>query len=741
MNGNSSTPAVDVRNHEMEMLRGAVRRMLADRWRPDAEGVGDIDGIWRDLDGQGLIQLGSEAGFGDLPLAIVVMAELGRAACPAPLIPAVIGNIALGTRSPACAGAMSALSFGEYDGDPHAGRASVSSGQVSGDLRLVEDMASASSLLVFANGPRLCVLAKADRGAVRVTPTPGMARPALSDVAIRDAGAQVTEVDEALLADLRLAAKLCLAARAFGAAAQGHELVVDYAKNRRQFGQPIGQFQAIQHKLANSAILLDAAWLQIEAAAAARADHAAAWPLAAGAAIAFCAQTLRQVALDTQHAFGAIGFAEEHAAPKLFRRIHADVTRLGGARGARRELATLLFDGREDAFLAVEAGAADTAGGMRAEIRTWLAANWSDEDHAASRQTPFSERKWNLPFAAKLGAAGWTTLNWPKEAGGQDRTPLEQLAFAEELLRAGAPDGPLIAGCRILAPELITHGSPELKASLLPALRAGIASVCLGYSEPDAGSDLASLKTSAVFDGRDYVVNGQKIWTTDGHRATHMILAARTHPDPAVRHGGISLFVLPMDTAGITVRPSMAMYGDRFCNCFFDDVRIPASHLLGPLNGGWKVLANALASERIVMGAFASQVRDLLRRIVADLKLRGQSHDPVVRDCIAGLAAEAEAARVLALRSIMLSGGAYVPQVEAAMAKVYASELSQRLTEAAIDIYGAIATLGEGTPGIPLDGAIDQMLRYSIMMVVGGGTNEIQRTVIAQRGLGLPSGR
>lgn len=723
------------------MLQDSVRRMLAERWRPDADGVGDIDAIWRDFDEQGLTRLGVESGFGDLPLAVVAMTELGRVACPVPLVPAVIGNIALGEGAPACRGEMSALSFGRYDGDIGAGRATVSSGRVSGSLRFVEDMACASSLLVFVDGPRLCVLTTAGDGTVRATPTPGLARPALSDVVIQDAGAEVTDVDEARFADIRLAARLCLAARAFGAAARGHELVVEYAKNRRQFGHPIGQFQAIQHKLANSAILLDAARLQIEAAAAARAGDSAAWPLAAGAAIAFCAQTLRQVALETQHAFGAIGFAEEHAAPKLFRRVHADVTRLGGARGARSDLAALLLDGGEDAFIAADAGGADAAADMRAEIRAWLAANWSDEDYAASRSTPFSERKWNLPFAARLGAAGWTTLSWPKHAGGQDRTPLEQLAFAEELLRAGAPDGPVIAGSRILAPELIAHGSPELKASLLPALRAGTASVCLGYSEPEAGSDLASLKTSAVFDGRDYVVNGQKIWTTDGHRATHMILAARTNPDPAVRHGGISLFVLPMDTPGITVRPTMAMYGDRFCNCFFDDVRVPASHLLGPLNGGWKVLANALASERVVMGAFASQVRDLLRRIIADLKLRGQSADPVARDCIGGLAAEAEAARHLVLRSLMLSGGAYVPQVEAAMAKVYASELSQRLTEAAIDIYGGIATLEEGSPGVPVEGAIDQMLRYSIMMVVGGGTNEIQRTVIAQRGLGLPSGR
>jgi len=169
-------------------------------------------------------------------------------------------------------------------------------------------------------------------------------------------------------------------------------------------------------------------------------------------------------------------------------------------------------------------------------------------------------------------------------------------------------------------------------------------------------------------------------------------------------------------------------------------VRVPAWCRLGPENGGWRILANALASERIVMGAFASELRDLMRRIVREMMACDLAHDPVARARMAGLAAEVEVARALSLRSIMLGGDSYVPLVESAMAKVFASELAQRLTEAAIDTFGSIATLDEDAPGVPADGLIDQLLRRSIMMVVGGGTNEIQRNVIAQRGLDLPTG-
>jgi alkylation response protein AidB-like acyl-CoA dehydrogenase len=540
---------------------------------------------------------------------------------------------------------------------------------------------------------------------------------------------------------LHLTTRLCLVARAYGAATRGLEEVIEYAKIRRQFGRPIGSFQAVQHKLVNSRIALDALSLQLTAAAEARAIGSASWRRLAWSAVAFASETLRQIALETHHVFGAIGFAEEHEAPSLFRSIHRDIARMGGLMGARAGLASLLMDGVVDPYADSDGGKVDSIAPLRAKLRAWLAENWTDQDRAANRAVSFEDRHWDLAFTRRLGDAGWTTLSWPRSAGGQQMTPLEQLACAEELLRAGVPDGPVIAGSKILAPAVLTDGTSELRQALMPGLRDGRVSVCLGYSEPESGSDLASIKTSALRQGDHYVVNGQKMWTTDGHRATHMILVARTNSDPQIKHGAISLFVLPMSTPGITVRPMMAMYGHKFCSIFLDDVIVPHENLLGDEGGGWAILGGALASERIVMGSFSSQVADLFRRMVAEARARRLTADPRVRDKLAALAADVESARQLSLRSIALSGGEYVPLVEAAMSKVYSSELSQRLTEAGIDIFGAAALLGEDSAGVPVEGLIDKLLRRSIMMVVGGGTNEIQRNLIAQRGLGLPSSR
>jgi alkylation response protein AidB-like acyl-CoA dehydrogenase len=207
-----------------------------------------------------------------------------------------------------------------------------------------------------------------------------------------------------------------------------------------------------------------------------------------------------------------------------------------------------------------------------------------------------------------------------------------------------------------------------------------------------------------------------------------------------VKHSGISLFVVPMDTPGITVHRMPALHGHIYCSVFFDDVRVPAAWLLGKVGGGWRILTNALASERVVMGAFASQLDDLMRRIIVELKHRGLTSDSYTRQEIAGLSAEVKAARQLSLRSISLSGGDYTPLVESAMAKVFASELSQRLMERAIDIFGATTILETEADGAVAGGIIGQLLRRSIMMVVGGGSNEIQRNVIALRGLNLPQG-
>lgn len=707
------------------MVEATVRRLLAKHWSRGS-GEGAVSSVLAAFDDAGLSALGSD----DLKLSVGVCRELGRAACTAPVPAALLANIAFGHASPAHDGQVIVLATNDESVE-------FRNGRVSGTCRFIEHAPLAGRLLALIPGEG-AVSIDLNGSGVEITQETILGGFPVHTIRLDDVASELVELDQDRIIYLSLISRLLLCARSLGAANRGFEMVLEYASERKQFGRPIGAFQAIQHKLANSRMVLDAAQLLLNRATESYRPGSAQWMDDAHATILFCQLHLRKIALETHHCFGAIGFAEEHEAPSQFRIIHADMARSGGLSKTGRDYANFLFDPAKNDG-ADQFDESDQTTPLRREIRAWLAEAWSLPDQQKNAALAFSDRHWNLDFARKMGRAGWTTMNWPTEDGGLDLSPVEQLAFSEEFIRQGVPDGSTVAGSRLLAAEILAHGSPRLKSEIIPLLRSGEASVCLGYSEPGAGSDLASLQTRAVADPGGYVVNGQKIWTSDGHRASHMILAARTNPDQTLKHGAISLFVVPMNTPGITVRPMPALHGHIFCNVFFDDVRIPEWTRLGNEGEGWRILNNALASERVVMGAFASQLEDLLARIIGEIRSNTMSDAVDVRVSIARLAAEVRAAKALSLRSIELSGGDYTPLVESAMAKIFASELSQKLTETAIDLFGPAAMLDGPADGDIAEGLIGQLLRRSIMMVVGGGSNEIQRNVIASRGLGLPS--
>ncbi|WP_162854641.1 acyl-CoA dehydrogenase family protein [Sphingobium estronivorans] len=709
------------------LLAESVRRALAAR-------PADEETAWQVAVELGLPLLCSGPEAGSFEDALTVLMELGRRASSAPVLESVIVNRAAPGLVPA--GSRIALGVGALGGDALAGTVAFAEGTASGALRLVEGAARADYLVIVDPSGRIGAVERTDPG-LSVEETPALSA-GLCDVRFQSARLQSTRPLANGAKDLLTLLRLGLCARALGAAVQGFELIVDYAKVRRQFGQAIGAFQAVQHKLADSQIRLDACRLQLLGAARA-CDRASPSRLArAASAIAYSSAALRQVALETQHGFGAIGYAEEHAAPALFRRVHADVARLGGAAWARHALGEHLIAAGDGAMQALCADEDDPAAGFRARLRDWLDENWTAAHRAALRSRPFEERDWDLDLLARLGRDGWTTLNWPATAGGMAASPLEQLAFIEEMYRADAPAHALVCPCRIIAPEIIAHGSPVLKEQLLPRIRAGSVTGCLGYSEPEAGSDLASLRTSARREGDHYVISGQKIWTTDGHRASHMILAARTGSESRARQAGISLFILPMDSPGISVRTMTGLHGHVFCSIFFDDVRLPADWRLGEEGQGWSILANALANERIGMGGFVSRLAVLFDRLLGVLRDRpGLAGDSATTARIGELAAQLVTGRELALASVAPMEGGAPPLVAAAAAKIYASELAQTLCEAALDMVGGTALLGQDAPDAPADGLIEEILRLSIMYVVGGGSNEIQRSLIAIRGLGL----
>jgi acyl-CoA dehydrogenase len=340
------------------LLRKSVRDLLSVRWPAEKALQQSADSqqlvaIWRALAEQGLAALGSNTAEAGLRETILVFEELGRAACPAPLLGAVAANIVLARQQSDAARALLedihrgeaivALALGAFDGDLAAGQARMQGGRLSGSISFVEDVQTATHVLVFTDAPPGVAIADRKAAGIESRTAPGLAVPSLSELTFESTPATGLTVSSEILADVALLVRLASAARALGAAERGFELAVEHAKVRKQFGQLIGQFQAIQHKLVNCLISLDGARLALESAAAAHDSGNPNWPVFASSALAFASPALRSVSIETHRALGAIGYAEEHEAPRHFRRVHADLARFGGVSRARAELATVLL--------------------------------------------------------------------------------------------------------------------------------------------------------------------------------------------------------------------------------------------------------------------------------------------------------------------------------------------------------------------------------------------------------------
>lgn len=730
-------------DEDRELIRDNVRALLSKHWPAEhaltlANDPAEVRSLLRLLGEQGLLDLGRRQSVGGLREALVVLQELGRAACPAAFREAVLTNWLLdaGGADTALADAVRegqaslAVIFGAGD-DSGAQRLTSAGGKLNGEVGGVESMAAATHLVVLSDDAAGFAIVEFNSPGVSYELTPGLAVPSFARVRFDNVSVAVVPLLEQACHDVKLLSRLCLLARALGAAERGFELAVDHAKQRHQFGQPIGRFQAIQHKLADALTELDGSRLTLAHAGESFDLGVEHWRYFASAAFAYGSPALRQVTLESHHVLGAIGYAEEHEAPRHFRRAHADLVRHGGVRSAHAELAAALIDAG-GTLPEYDLGRAGNA--FRQEVRAWLNEHWI-QPRAASGAEAVVIGAFDPVYARGLGSKGWNSLSWPTEFGGQGRTPLEQLAFVEETQLAGAPS----SRGAIQAHALMQFGSDAQKNEFLPRIASGEVTFCLGYSESEAGSDLASLKTSAVRDGDEWLINGQKLWTTGAEYADYMWLAARTDAEAKTKHAGISVFIVPMNTPGITVRPSMAMYGHTFCTEFLDNVRVPASALVGEVNQGWAILTSALATERISMGGFVATVRAAFEKILAEVRAcRRLSDDATVRERIGMLAAQIEVARQLLARSARLAEAGVQVTFEAGMSKIFSGELMQRVGQAALDIFGTDALLSTGSAGAVAQGRLEHLLRHSIMIVVGGGTNEIQRTLIAQRGLGLP---
>jgi alkylation response protein AidB-like acyl-CoA dehydrogenase len=378
---------------------------------------------------------------------------------------------------------------------------------------------------------------------------------------------------------------------------------------------------------------------------------------------------------------------------------------------------------------------------LRAELRAFLKEHLPARDPTKDPRTDDEAFEAAKRFNAELAKRGWLAPAWPKEYGGLGASIYEQMVFNEEFGYHGAPDtGTRGFGVGMIGPTLIIHGSEEQKREHLPRITSGEVVWCQGYSEPGSGSDLASLQTRAVRDGDDYVINGQKIWTSGGHRANWMFLLARTDPD-APKHRGISMFLLDMkNTPGVEVRPLINMANrHHFNEVFFQDVRVPRRNLVGEENRGWYVGMTLLDFERSGIGTTAAQ-RRTLERLTEWLRDEPAWKRERYRLSLAELVIENNVGRYLGYRIGDMQAKGRHPSHEASMVKVFQSELSQRIYRFAVNALGLAGQLMPEQPGAPFAGDMPENYLTSVPMTIYSGTNEIQRNIIATRGLGLPRG-
>ncbi|MGR8919315.1 MAG: acyl-CoA dehydrogenase family protein, partial [Gammaproteobacteria bacterium] len=549
--------------------------------------------------------------------------------------------------------------------------------------------------------------------------------------------------------DARDRAALASSAYQIGLAEALLEMTRDYAGTRHQFGQAIGSFQSIQHRLVDAYMALRLAESVVDECT----DAADAG--ASGEALAELASRARQrsgeaLGLITREAIqlhGAIGYTDECDVGLFVNRALVMLARYGRpalhlSRCARLQSGIAPPAPSADETDAALADLAPPDGDwnaldndtFRSIVRQWHAANYPPELKDLRHRATWAEcREWY----GRLYRRGFAAPGWPVEHGGMGLEPDKLLIFIEERERLGVVRTP-DQGIIMVGPLLMKHGTPAQQAWYLPKALSGEHIWCQGYSEPNAGSDLASLRTSAVRDGDEFVINGQKIWTTMAQDANQMFCLVRTDPH-AKPQAGISFVLIDFSTPGITVRPIRNIAGDaEFCEVFFDDVRVPADNLVGKLNEGWTIAKTLLGFERFFIGS-PKMCRKALTRIEELAVARGLARDPVTVERYTRFALDVKALEALYKQFADVIRRGEVPGADVSMLKIFASETFQHLSEFILDLGGDGAARLDGVDTAA--GRLDALFPYynARPTTIYGGSNEIQRNILAKLVLRLPS--
>jgi len=385
---------------------------------------------------------------------------------------------------------------------------------------------------------------------------------------------------------------------------------------------------------------------------------------------------------------------------------------------------------------------------LRAEFELFF----TDEENRAPAEwaskglmlAPFeSDESWayHRSVAEKLAKRGWLALPWPKKYGGQEHSYIEQLIFSESRAYHRVP-GVDLWGPGIVAPSILEHGSEELKQEWLPRIANAEINWCQGWSEPNAGSDLASLATRATEDGNDYVINGQKIWTSGAHRASHIFFMARTDPD-VPKHKGITYFLSEVNKPGFTVRPLLFMNREHDYNeVFFDNFRVPKKNIVGQVNQGWQVTMAGINFERSMIGGVAEAKRDL-EDLVDFCRQTHRDGQPLakhssVRNTLANFAIEIEALRQYAYGVAWQQSKGSFAIADSSASKYISSELSVRLSNAGLEIIGLCGTVRSGSKWAKLHGKLEHSCQANLGITIAGGSTETMKNIISWMGLQLP---
>jgi alkylation response protein AidB-like acyl-CoA dehydrogenase len=376
---------------------------------------------------------------------------------------------------------------------------------------------------------------------------------------------------------------------------------------------------------------------------------------------------------------------------------------------------------------------------FRQEVREFIAAHLTDEIVARAHATG-TMHDWG--FHRALCERGYLAAGWPVEVGGLGRSAIDQCLLSQELFAARAPiDG--LAIVAMIGATLLVCGTEEQKATVVPQILAGEVMGCLGYSEPDAGSDVAAVTTKAVRDGDHWVIDGQKMFTTMAHEAQYVFLLCRTNPD-VPKHKGLTMFLVPMDTPGIEVSPVATVGGERTNITFYSGVRVPDTARVGEVDAGWGVMHAALVYERASAnwGEPHHLVESVARWALEPGPDGSRPFDaPAVRAALARATTELEVGRLLLFRAAWLAARGELPQVEGSMAQLHVPEAFVRASAELLDLLGPAGLLRGVVPEAPLAGLVEHAYRHAVVTTIYGGSSEIQREIIAGRALGLPRNR